>query len=90
MNIYPLNNRQCATQEYSVREPTQPTLSELQNALEDHLAVCHYHQTALVTLATHETTADKNEWELGAHLTNHQLQKRSEQLIKQLNHIKHL
>ncbi len=84
-----------ATTGYEVREPSptyDPTatsstlsLTQLQDALETHLAQYHYHLNALLSLASHPDACDSREWELGAHTLGRELQTRSHELIEQLS-----
>lgn len=67
--------------------PEYETLSprkDLQDAFEDHLAMYHYHQTALLELARSEYAPDMDEWEYGAYLIGLKLQEQSEWLLQQL------
>ncbi len=74
--------------DYDVNCPntTTPLLS-LQDQLESHLALCHYHQLALIALSTHEQACESNEndWELGATLFTTHLQARGNDIIEKLN-----
>lgn len=81
-NLYQLNNLRCSSSEYRVS--STPDADTLKARLENHLSMCHYHQIALLQLATCDNTPDRSEWELGAHLINYQLRQRSDTLIKQL------
>lgn len=64
---------------------TVPTQKDLQDAVEDHLSMYHYHQTALLELARSESAPDSHEWEYGAYLTGSKLLEQSEWLIDQLS-----
>ena len=71
----------CPEPKYETASPQK----NLQDTLEDHLAMYHYHQTALLELARSEYAPDANEWEYGAYLTGLKLQEQSEWLLQQLS-----
>lgn len=86
-NILSLDNLRCTNESYTVTD-TQNSDSEalrhLGEKLENHLALCHYHQSALLALSHHEDE-NNDHWRFGAHLLDRHLQGRSETLMRSLN-----
>lgn len=83
--VYPLRAVRSPQADYD----TDVIEKNLQDQLEDHLAVYHYHQTALLELARSETVPDSADWEYGAYLLGEKLQSQSVSLLKQLPKSKH-
>jgi len=73
----------CPNKQYK----TVPNQKDLQDAVEDHLSMYHFHQTALLELARSEYSPDSHEWEYGAHLTGSKLLEQSEWLIEQISRL---
>ena len=76
---YPLRAVRSPQAEYE----TEFMEKDWQDRLEDHMAIYHYHQTALLELARSEFVADSAAWEYGAYLLGEKLQRQSEILLKQ-------
>ena len=82
--VYPLRAVRSPQADYE----TDATEKDLQDQLENLLAIYHYHQTALLELARNETVPDSADWEYGAYLLGKKLKLQSEILLKQLPGLK--
>lgn len=77
-------NKPSATGDQGSDLDELPSMANLQDALENHLAQYHYHQAALLALVADPDGPESSEWEFGAHTLSRELQERSHELIRLL------